>query len=73
MSDLERYYEPVDRRARYASLVLGGLLIVLGLGGAYGCRARRIESCRERGGTPMVPAWFSDEPYDVRCLEATDD
>lgn len=51
---------------RYAAqfamfLLLAGLL-------TYGCRENRIDDCRDKGGTPVVPAWFSEEPADVRCI-----
>lgn len=63
------YYERENRRHRFAVVSLGLLLIAMALGLSFSCRSNRIDSCRERGGQPVVPAWFSDEPHDVRCIE----
>lgn len=27
-----------------------------------------INSCRDRGGTPVTRSWLSDEPWDVSCI-----
>ncbi len=45
------------------------LLLALSMGATAACRAHRIDSCRDGGGTPVIPAWFTDEPQDVRCLQ----
>lgn len=54
---------------RLATTVLGVGFIIVALALSAGCREQRISSCRERGGQPVIPAWFSGEPHDVRCIE----
>lgn len=49
------------------------LLMILLLVAGFGCTAflrdNGITSCEDRGGTPVVSSWFSEDAWDVKCIE----
>lgn len=53
--------------------VLVVVMLVLGFGCNAGLRSHGIDSCRERGGTPVVSSWLSGEAWDVKCIEKSSD
>ncbi len=66
--------QPKDRdRGRVnANGFIGALLLILFVCGSFGCTAllrnHGIDSCRERGGTPITSSWLSKDAWDVRCI-----
>lgn len=54
--------------------ILGSLMVVIililgGMGCTAALRSHGINSCEDRGGTPVVSSWFSEEAWDVKCIE----
>lgn len=45
------------------------LVVVFCVGVVIGLRNHGISSCEERGGTPVVSSWFSENNWDVRCID----
>ena len=58
------------RRIRYTLIQVVIFLVIFnfGLGAVALLRANGISSCEERGGTPVTSSWFSENNWDVRCI-----
>ena len=50
-------------------VVIAILFFVVAYGGTYLLRKHGVESCRDRGGTPVTRSWLSEEAWDVSCIE----
>ena len=51
----------------YAMLII--LVLFFGFGCTVMLRNHGITSCEERGGTPVVSSWISEDAWDVKCIE----
>lgn len=49
-------------------VVAAALVVVFSVGVVMGLRDHGISSCEDRGGTPVVSSWFSENNWDVRCI-----